>query len=747
MFVCSPLSYINNVNLFAISTGATIGLLLGLAVSYRKSLNALVNKALTLHLPAAIPGEAGDIEVPEQVQCAAILGIGYLYEGSRHRLMSEFVLSEIGKYPLQPAGGKEKYQVYAYSFVCGAAFGLINLSSASTSSHGDSAALDNSSFERLIALLSSGHDWDAPPGGDTGAEKGASRSTNYIPASVTAPAAALALGLVYMKSEDASIIDALRLPDTKKSLIEMHPFSVLQRAVALSLVSWSTVKPTFDWVESRIPEGVSSILRSMLSSEFRQVKQKEDGGILSRLGIDRGDLNCILQLHCVVLAANVLSIGLRFAGTADTMARNTCLSVLSLIHLMRMADSHSAAFQRHRNALGVQKCSPSAYSFADVTLNELSQNSINNIAPDRWTTENCTAVCAVACGMIMAGTGDITTMRAIRTVRSVTDKNIAYGHHTGYNMAYGMLGLCGGRAAFARDNESIASLLISVLPPFPSGSYDNRYYPQFARHLYALAVERRALSTVDADTLQEVSSTVIVREKEKDSSSLKVSRMVTPCLLPPFESISRIDVTDSGRYELGISVEKQPEQKLWNGIILPVKSLQREQFPLYSSYPRLHRILYDHSLAVLGENSSLNKTKEEVLIDIVYNLVRNLSTGSLNVVELTLVKSLMQSKWMVEQLCLASQAQTTTTEMRPLLRWVRDIASEMQERLRISATHGSLVDRVDQVLSKGLPQSEQDNTWNSILDNLKPTPVVSETEDADNESEEPLRVFDSICVQ
>ena len=54
---------------------------------------------LCLHVPALLPPGFAEIELPSLVQTAALLGIGLLYQGSAHRLMTEMLLAEIGRKP------------------------------------------------------------------------------------------------------------------------------------------------------------------------------------------------------------------------------------------------------------------------------------------------------------------------------------------------------------------------------------------------------------------------------------------------------------------------------------------------------------------------------------------------------------------------------------------------------------------------------------------------------------------------
>ena len=66
-----------------------------------------IAKMLCLHIPSLHPPTFTELEleVPAVVQIAALLGVGLLYQGSAHRLMTEVMLDEIrGTPPCQPMG-------------------------------------------------------------------------------------------------------------------------------------------------------------------------------------------------------------------------------------------------------------------------------------------------------------------------------------------------------------------------------------------------------------------------------------------------------------------------------------------------------------------------------------------------------------------------------------------------------------------------------------------------------------------
>lgn len=85
--------------------------------------------------------------------------------------------------------------------------------------------------------------------------------------------------------------------------------------------------------------------------------------------------------------------------------------------------------------------------------------------------------------------------------------------YTIYSM-YGMYGIIlylgQGKASLRRDPLSLASLILSMSPRYPSRTMDNQMHLQPLRHMYVLAVEERCLTTVDVNKDQSVSLPVEV---------------------------------------------------------------------------------------------------------------------------------------------------------------------------------------------------------------------------------------------
>ena len=102
----------------------TVGCLLGTAAARRGSMNPDASKMCFLHLPARHPSAFPEVELSLTVQSAALLSVGFLYQGTAHRLMAEILLDEMSREPggEGAAQGRERYALAA-----GLALGLVTL--------------------------------------------------------------------------------------------------------------------------------------------------------------------------------------------------------------------------------------------------------------------------------------------------------------------------------------------------------------------------------------------------------------------------------------------------------------------------------------------------------------------------------------------------------------------------------------------------------------------------------------------
>jgi ribosomal protein L18 len=109
----------------------TIAVILGTAISRRGTMDATVHKTISLHLPAllslssSLPSyitQAPDMEIPCQVQAVSVLALGYLFQESGSRPVSEFLTNLISQEPSIYVDDRD-----TFSMCAGFALGLVHL--------------------------------------------------------------------------------------------------------------------------------------------------------------------------------------------------------------------------------------------------------------------------------------------------------------------------------------------------------------------------------------------------------------------------------------------------------------------------------------------------------------------------------------------------------------------------------------------------------------------------------------------
>ena len=192
---------------------------------------------LCLHIPSLIPHHFSTIDVASPVQAAAVAGAGLLYEGSSHRMMTEFLLNEIGKRPSVDGNVLDRE---AYSIACGISLGMVNLCKGGIdpSATGTAGLADLRIEERLYRYIVGGTDdsetrrrrdesdrlgLQSSSGSGNNEKCSCVYEGENINTVVTAPGSTLALGLIYMKSNNESVAAAIAVPDTHFLLEYVRP--------------------------------------------------------------------------------------------------------------------------------------------------------------------------------------------------------------------------------------------------------------------------------------------------------------------------------------------------------------------------------------------------------------------------------------------------------------------------------------------------------------------------------------------
>ena len=416
------------------------------------------------------------------------------------------------------------------------------------------------------------------------------------------PGAALALGLMFLRTGDAAAAASLDLPSTHYALDHVRPDFVLTRVVAKALIMWHEVEPSVSWMETRLPPLLRPPLFRIRGSAFFDEARFGSGGSVEtspKLGTcfdafpadDGSDREALAQAHVHALAGACMALGLRFAGTADAAARDALRKMLSRFLALKAAAA------------------------AGEPCGEL---------VDRPTAETCVCVAATALACVMAGTGDVETFRVLRRLRMRVDtgganqggasataggaaaaaaaaatggsggvSGLSYGAHAAIASAVGFLFLGGGTMTFSTDNASVAALWMATYPRFPQNASDNRCHLQAFRHLYALAARKRMLRAVDAKSGVDVTAPVEMRvrsglprsrsfrrtrndearrDEDSDSENITVVIRKTPCLLPDPDMLVSVAVAGDRYWPVSCD-DAESLLRLYKTRTLPVQRL------------------------------------------------------------------------------------------------------------------------------------------------------------------------------
>ncbi|KAM4693876.1 anaphase-promoting complex subunit 1 [Discoglossus pictus] len=482
----------------------SIGLLLGVSAAKLGTMDISITRLLSIHIPALLPPTSTELDVPHNVQVAAVIGIGLVYQGTAHRHIAEVLLAEIGR----PPGPEMEYCTdrESYSLAAGLALGMVCLG------HGSNliGMSDLNVPEQLYQYMVGGHKRS-----HVGINREKHKSPSYqikegdtINVDVTCPGATLALAMIYLKTNNRSIADWLRAPDTMYLLDFVKPEFLLLRTLARCLILWDDILPNPQWVNSNVPQIIRDNSVSLHATEQPASE----------------DLNweTLAQAHVYIIAGACLALGFRFAGSANLAAFN-CLS------------KFAKAF--------IECLSPQAASITG-----------------HYNLETCLSVVLLSLSMVMAGSGNLKVLQLCRFMHKKTGGEMNYGFHLAHHMALGLLFLGGGRYSLSTSNSSIAALLCALYPHFPVHSTDNRYHLQALRHLYVLAAEPRLLVPVDVDTNTPCYVLLEVMYKGTQWYEETTEDVMAPTLLPELHLLKQIKVKGPRYWEIVIDLRKGTQQ-------------------------------------------------------------------------------------------------------------------------------------------------------------------------------------------
>ena len=418
----------------------TISTLLGLAISGHP-------KASKLTLLHVLPPDS-DLEISGVVQAAGLLGVGFAGLQSNDRLTAELVLGLIGKRPI--AGDRIIVnESETFNLAAGISLGLLTLGRATEMA--DDLHLKTRLFSLLGTVDVGSNQVSLPPLAASQMHQRqlgdpATRSNLVLEGSkpnitLSAPAASLALGFGWWKTNDIAVLKSLDAPQTFTELEKSpRPEALFFRRLAYWLVAWDSLDAT-NWAETP---------QFMCSHDT--------------------DYLLIAQTVAYLQAAGALVLAVKFAGTNNADVKN--------------------ALWLHAKSLIID----GAY-FPSSQLSRMSSKAPSDVSIDRHTFDSCRVTAAFALSIVCAGSGDLDVLRLLRCLRNGADDSTTYGTHQAVSQAVGFLFLGGGKKTFDNSAErldKLACLLISVLPRYPASSTDQRFSLQACRHLFVLAAKDRA---------------------------------------------------------------------------------------------------------------------------------------------------------------------------------------------------------------------------------------------------------------
>lgn len=451
----------------------SVGLLIGMAASLRATKDNKLTKVLSVHAVALLPQGANDLNVPLIVQAAGLIGIGLLYLETQHRRMSEILLTQVGEHCSHVESFEEQE---SYRLAAGIGLGLINLGKGN-----DLKGLSGTNVvDHLLSYAISMK--DSHPSYEM--EKSGSGSI-------------LALGFIYLRTENSVVAAKLAIPDSEPLLDYIRPDLLLLRCLAKNLILWSGIQCTREWVESQIP----SILRHKYKiSKIRVL-----------------DSDQVPYFH--VLAGACLSLAIKYASSQNLVARDTLLYYLDICIALS----------------------------GTVTENYDQKIAFGSLCQLENVLSSCVAI-------VMAGSGDLDVFRRLRVLHGRIDKQVDFGSHMAYSMALGHLFLGGGHFGFAKTNFAIASLVISLYPVYPNEKSDHEVHLQALRHFWALSVELRCFVVRDVKDGSPVKVPVNISFRNGERKQVH-----SPCLLPNIDEIAFIEVKSPEYFNVKIDFSVNSE--------------------------------------------------------------------------------------------------------------------------------------------------------------------------------------------
>lgn len=278
----------------------SIGLLLGLAVAFLGTMNETVTKLISIHLPPFLPPFSTDLNLSSTLQASALVGMGLLYCETGHRRTAEIMAMEIGRKFLSVSDVNGAYRD-SYALSAGFSLGMIMLGKGSNNpnpilvdclrSYINGGKFSDAKYHQSQDLR------DRPA---IQALRNRFKDGDEINIHITACPAILALGLMFLRSENQMIAAIVDTPATDVLLENERPDLLIVREISYNIIMWSSIRADSQWLDSRA-------LKSGKASPEKD------------------------NLRYCIIAGACFSIGLRYAGSGELKVCNFLLNTWDFV--------------------------------------------------------------------------------------------------------------------------------------------------------------------------------------------------------------------------------------------------------------------------------------------------------------------------------------------------------------------------------------------------------------------------------
>ncbi|OMJ84336.1 hypothetical protein SteCoe_14561 [Stentor coeruleus] len=482
-----------------------IAIYLGTAASSLGSMDERIMRVLRISIAFLIPPFV-DIEIKLTQEAASIMGFGLLYKCSGNRQVTEMLIVQLGRKALT----NKDIEREGLSLAAGLALGMVNLASGGVTPGLEDLRID----ERLIRLFEGGKRMAPPKILQTGYLMGESskcsvtqEGENFVTA-ITAPGALLAYALIHLRSNNELAADKIEVPNTFYGLEWARPEHLMIKILAKNLIMFDKVQGTREWILSQVPSLIAFCFDNHLQKVYSVHPDKDI------------DFATIANCYVYCLSGAVLTLGFKYLGTNNLEVAKTII------------DEILTAREFKTQVIGGQM--------------EITDQNKNYIEKQTHLTALCLG--CISLGLIMSGTGDVESFKIMKRIRKKVEGE--YGFSMAIHMAIGFLFLGNCQYSFSSNDFSIAAILASVFPKFPTSPSDNRFHLQAFRHLYILALEKRLLITKDAETQSLVKVPLKI-----DYSDIGPVFCSSPVLLRPLGLCKSVEIVGKDYYKHCCKVE------------------------------------------------------------------------------------------------------------------------------------------------------------------------------------------------